>query len=287
MNDIRHIATSRNGKVIAVAEFERRVQIIDIDNLTVISEFDTILDFGGRRLAISEDGLICLCGSWDRYGICAYETSTGKLIWQRKDLKKVQHIQNLSAHTDQVFAQFEMGPSRSLDIYTGAEIQKFPGIEYLVDAKDVPIDVIGKGRSILVLDRLTRKTIASVPTRSFAILDIVISDDSFLVSESGGPLSCYDISTGAYKWRIPANKDGHFLRACFHPILEEFVGVSWPFLNGGNKKLKCIDKNTGEITNELVIDCPVETEFALSGQALVTSDRKVIDIQRGSSKSWL
>ncbi|MGG7666799.1 hypothetical protein [Dyadobacter sp. BHUBP1] len=287
MNDIRHIATSGNGKVIAVAEFERRVQIVDIDSLTVISEFDTILDFGGQRLAISEDGLICLCGSWDRYGICAYETRTGKLIWRRKDLKKVQHIQNLSAHTDQVFAQFEVGPSRSLDIYTGAEVQKLPGIEHLVNAKNLPIDVIGKRGSILVLDRLTRKTIASAPTRSFAILDIVISDDSFVVSESGGPLSCYDISTGTHKWDIPADEDGHFLRACFHLNLEEFVGVSWPFLNGGNKKLKCINKNTGEITKELVIGCPVETEFALSGQVLVTSERKVIDIQSGTFKSWL
>lgn len=287
MNDIRHIATSSNGKIIAAAEFEQRVQIIDIASLTVISEFDTILDFGGRRLTISEDGQICLCGSWERDGICAYETSTGKLIWQRKDLKKVQHIQNLTAYTDQVFAHFEMGPSRLLDIYTGAEIHKFPGSEYLVNAKDVPIDVIGKRRSILVINRLTRKIIASIPTKSFAILDIVTSDDSFAVSESGGPLSCYDISTGIHKWDIPADDDGHFLRVSFHPILKQFVGVSWPFLNGGNKKLKYIDKNTGEITKELAIHCPVETEFALSGQVLVTSERKIIDIQSGNFKSWL
>jgi hypothetical protein len=54
--DIRHISTSLSGHTIALAEFEKRVQIFDINSLHIISEFDTVLDFGGQRLAISEDG---------------------------------------------------------------------------------------------------------------------------------------------------------------------------------------------------------------------------------------
>lgn len=286
MNDIRHIATSYNGEMIALAEFKRRVQIVDIGTLTVKSEFNTVLDFGGRRLAISEDGQICVCGSWDRYGICAYETSTGKLIWQRKDLKKVQYIQNLSASRNKVFAQFEVGSSRILDIETGAEIQKYPGVGYLFNSKYAPVDVISKRNRIQLLDRSTSNKMASVPSKSFAILAIEVSDDSFVVSESGGPLTCYDISTGRQKWEIPAGVDGHFLRVSFHSTLDIFVGVSSPFLNVGNKKRKYIDKNSGHITNELNIDCPVETEFAWRDQVLVTSDRQIINIQSGDKKNW-
>ena len=122
MKDIRHIATSFNGQTIALAEFKKRVQIFDINSLEVISEFDTILDFGGRRLAISEDGKICICGCWERHGICAYETKTGKIVWQRKDLKKVQHIQTLYTDNSKFFAHFEIGASRTFDINTGLAI---------------------------------------------------------------------------------------------------------------------------------------------------------------------
>jgi hypothetical protein len=103
MKDIRHIATSFNGQRIALAEFNSLVQIFDITDQQVLSEFKTVLDFGGRRIVIDEDGEICFCGCWERYGICDYETTTGKLIWQRKDLKRVQHIQILRSDKNILF----------------------------------------------------------------------------------------------------------------------------------------------------------------------------------------
>ena len=93
MEEIRHIATSFGGSRIAIAEFENHVQIFDHGNFELIAEFDTILDFGGNRLLISEDGQYCICGSWARHGIIGYDANTGEQIWQRKDLKKVQNIQ--------------------------------------------------------------------------------------------------------------------------------------------------------------------------------------------------
>ncbi len=42
MKDIRHISTSYNGHMIALGEFEKRVQIFDLLNKQVISEFDTV-----------------------------------------------------------------------------------------------------------------------------------------------------------------------------------------------------------------------------------------------------
>lgn len=259
MKDIRHIATSFGGHIIALAEFEKQVQIFDINTLQIISEFDTILDFGGQRLAISVDGQICICGCWERHGICAYETKTGKLIWQRKDLKKVQHIQNLFADKSKFFAQFEVGASRIID----------------------------KSSKIQIADRETSKIKVNIERQSFATLDLDIADNCFAISESGGPLSCYDIINGKLKWRIPVNKDGHFLKISFNNELDTFVGVSWPFMKGGNKKLKYINKENGLIEKEMVINCPAETEFALNGQVLVTSDREIINIKNGEKKSWV
>lgn len=286
MKDIRHISTSFSGQTIALAEFEKRVQIIDLKSLQVISEFDTILDFGGQRLAISEDGEICICGCWVRHGICAYEAKTGKLIWQRKDLKKVQNIQILYADKTKFFAQFEIGVSRIFDINTGLEIDRLSGAIHFFNSKYLEIDIIDKWNKIQVIDRKTKKLKSNIERQSFATLDLAIADNCFAISESGGPISCYDIQLADLKWRIPINEDGHFLRVDFNYGLNSFIAVSWPFMKGGNKKLKYINKDNGLIEKEININCPTETEFALNGNLLVTSDREIIDIKSGEKKNW-
>lgn len=286
MKDIRHIATSFSGQTIALAEFEKRVQIFDINSLQIMSEFDTILDFGGQRLAISEDGKICICGCWERHGICAYETKTGNLLWQRKDLKKVQHIQILYADSAKFFAQFEVGASRTFDINTGLDTEKVTGAKYFFNSKYLEIDIIDKPRKIQIVDRKLKKIKVNIERQPFATLGLDIAHNCFAISESGGPLSCYDILSGQLKWRIPISEDGHFLRVIFNEELDIFIGVSWPFMKGGNKKLKYINKDSGKIEREMIINCPTETEFALNGSVLITSEREIINIKSGEKRNW-
>jgi len=286
MKDIRHIATSFNGQTIALAKFEKRVQIFDINSLQIISEFDTILDFGGQRLIISEDGKICICGCWERHGICAYDTKTGELIWQRKDLKMVQHIQTLYADNSKFFAQFEIGASRTFDINTGLDTEKVSGAKYFFNSKYSKIDIIDKSNKIQIVDREEKKVKANIERQTFATLDLDIADICFVISESGGPLSCYDILSGQLKWRIPVSEDGHFLKVTYNEEFDMFIGVSWPFMKGGNKKLKYINKKSGKVESEMNINCPTETEFALNGSILITSDREILNIKSGEKKNW-
>jgi hypothetical protein len=185
MKDIRHISTSLSGHTIALAEFEKRVQIFDINSLHIISEFDTVLDFGGQRLAISEDGKICICGCWGRHGICAYETETGKLIWRPEDLIKAQHIQILYSDNSKFFAQFEVGASRIFDINTGLETDKVHGAKYFFNSMYLEIDIIDKSNKIQIIDRHTKKIKTKIERQSFATLDLEIADNCFAISESG------------------------------------------------------------------------------------------------------
>jgi hypothetical protein len=57
-------------------------------------------------------------------------------------------------------------------------------------------------------------------------------------------------------------------------------------MTGGDKKLKRINKDNGKIESEIVIGCPAETEFALNGSVLVTSDREIINLKSGEKKYW-
>ncbi|NJK96866.1 MAG: hypothetical protein HC905_19870 [Bacteroidales bacterium] len=101
MREIGHISTSFEGNRIALAEFEKEVQIFDIDSFQEISEFTSVLSFGGKRIAINKLGDICAWGAWSRHGICGYNANSGELLWQRKDLKRV--LISVSVFANQVF----------------------------------------------------------------------------------------------------------------------------------------------------------------------------------------
>lgn len=190
------------------------------------------------------------------------------------------------ADNSKFFAQFEVGASRTFDINTGFEVDKVTGARHLLNSKYLEIDIIDKSNKIQVIDRKTKKIKANIERQSFATLDLDVADNCFAISESGGPLSCHDIQTGELKWRIPINEDGHFLRVIYNKELDNFIGVTWPFMKGGIKKLKYINKGNGLIEKEVTINCPTETEFALNGNLLVTSDREIIDLKGGEKKNW-
>ena len=178
MKEIRHISTSFNGSRIVLAEFKSQVQILDISTLSVISEFQTILDFGGRRMAISENGRICICGCWEKHGIIAYNADTGEKIWQRKDLKKLQHLHILPLDTNSVFAQFEIGASRILNIQTGMDIKKLNGVKLYWEGPYDSVNVHEKASRIELLDRRNQKVIAKIQRETFATLALAFSPGS-------------------------------------------------------------------------------------------------------------
>ncbi len=278
MDDIRHIATSLNGDRIAVAEFERRVKIIDFQTFEKVSEFDSILDFGGKRLSISEDGKTCVCGSWERHGIIGYNANNGEKLWQRKDLKKVQNIQLISSDTNLIFAQFEVGISKFINIQTGEDVKNLRGVEAFYENIYSPFSILDKTRGIEIVDSSSLKRKFKIDRQSFATLDIANGKDSVLVSESGGPLSCYDIGSGQLLWRHELGKYGHYLRLTYNERLNKYIGICWPYVSGGNKLLRYFETENGKIEEEINLDCPIETEFAKNGQLLVTSELDFIDL---------
>jgi hypothetical protein len=285
MEKIIHIATSFNGARVAFAEFEKKVQIVDIVKNIIISEFETVLDYGGTRLAISENGNICVCGCWERYGICGYEVKSGKKIWQRKDLKKVQGMQLMRSNGNSLFAYFEDKASQIIDINNGETITKIVGgIKGYYENKFVPITLLDSTRNIKLIDRNSNKALNNIKRQSFATLDICFSKNSTLISECGEPLRCYNINDGELLWVSQKIEGEHFLNVAYNEKMQKYIGVAWPYEKGGNKKLKYINCNNGEIEKEITINCPVEAEFGFDGNVLITSDKEIIEVQTGKKR---
>jgi hypothetical protein len=74
----------------ATAECEHAVEVWSLAERRLMSSFETVLDPGGRRLALlAEDRPIVVAGAYHRHGICAYDALSGDRLWQRKELKRV------------------------------------------------------------------------------------------------------------------------------------------------------------------------------------------------------
>ena len=49
---------------VAAALFERTVQLWDVRTAQQLSQFETVFSFGGRRLALSPYGDLCVAAGW-------------------------------------------------------------------------------------------------------------------------------------------------------------------------------------------------------------------------------
>ena len=269
MKDFRQIAVSPTGSKIALGAFEKHVKIVDLLTKETQAEFETILDFGGRRLAIHEDGEICVCGCWERHGIIGYSTRDGAILWQRKDLKKLQGFRSLRSAPDKLFAEFGKGTSCILNFKNGKTFKDLPRIKDYAESAFEPIDLLEGGKHFSIVERDSQKTQCRIERQSFGTLNIAFGPGSVCVSESGWQLYCYDTKTGQQKWHISSEVREHALRLSYNRIMNRYLAVFWPYEHGGDHTLRIINPDTGSIENSIPFKNMIESAFALDGEVLV------------------
>src|SRR5687768_10221827 len=117
MGDVRHV--SGGERLFATGDHERRVRLWSGPDRACVAELDTVLDFGGERLALcgSEDEPVVVAGAWSSSGVAGY-AADGAALWQRRDLKQVQTL-SPAAGGALVAACFSDRSMHVLDVATG------------------------------------------------------------------------------------------------------------------------------------------------------------------------
>jgi len=267
---IRHIATTFDGKLFATAEFERNVSIWKVDNGELQISFQTHLDFGGRRLAISPDGQLCAVGGYHIHGVSVYRTLDGSLVWNRKDLKKIQWLE-FDPTQNTLLAGFDEKPLHILDNKTGETIETCRGVRhkyispynnnvYLLDATK------------LMLYNSSKKPI-SIERHTFAILDVTFSPQAIYLTESGGPLRAVNYLEGSLLWEYIPEHGSHFLTLGYNESTETLFGVMWSYEKDEPYVLVEFNTKTGELLSRRVLEGNIsEVEFTSRGNRLITSN---------------
>jgi outer membrane protein assembly factor BamB len=299
------VATSFNNGIVAFGrrgkENSGKVQIVDMAKNRIISEFKTIFCYVNCGvLAISESGNICICGSYDRYGVCGYDVKSGEKIWQRRDLKKVSRMQLVRSNSNFLFVSFREGSRASeiIEISTGKSVEKMIGVKSYFESKFSPLYILDTTKKLTVFDRNTKEKRFDIEThfsasdrscRGDALLDISFTENSILVSETGlyeTGLYCYDINTGKLLWHT---EDKPFYRLAYNEEIQKYVGYTWDHKKSDIIKLKYINCENGKIENEKIIDTPnsfgYAARFGFDGKILITADKEIIDVKTGEKSS--
>lgn len=275
---IRQLAVSLAGERIAAAEFEQRVHVWDLATRSPVSTFDTILDFGGRRLAIAGDGRYCVVGAFRTHGVACYLADSGSGVWRRKDIKRIQRVR-FSPDNLRVIVGCDRAISHILARETGETLAVFRGVKDVIESPWQPI--LLSSENSLELRTLEHQRITTIPRVTFTELDAAFGPCCVCISESTGPVRCCDSETGRELWRHW--EDGrHVLRLCCRSSDHCFLGVDWAYRTGGNHRLLRFDAQTGHVGLIADIGQTAKAEFCLEGMCLVTAEGDIMDTRTGT-----
>ena len=108
------------------------VEVWSVGDARLLARFDTVVDFGGHRLALAtaEDRLVVVAAAYDRLGVAGYDAMFGEGLWQRPNLKRAQHLEPADRL---VVVSFERGPAHVLEASTGTTLATVRGCPALLD----------------------------------------------------------------------------------------------------------------------------------------------------------
>jgi hypothetical protein len=185
---IRHLVITDEFSILAAALFEKTVQIWSWETGQQLGEFETMLDFGGRRLALTPDGETCIVGAYGQRGrgergLAAYSIPDGRPLWNRKEIHQIQQV-GVSGSGREVFCGVEASSAHIIDTATGETIGRARGATRIIGSQYTSHKlIVQKGRYVVRGD-----SEFDIPPLSFALLDAVFSPDALCLSEPGNAL---------------------------------------------------------------------------------------------------
>lgn len=150
--------------------------------MTFCSHFDTVVDFGGRRLALAtkQGRLLVVAAAYDRLGLAGYDALTGERLWQRTDLKRSQRV-SPAGHV--VTASFDSGPTHVLDGSTGMTVASVQGARGFWHSRHGRIGVAARAGQVAGFDTADWRELWRLRIDGFAVLDAAFSPEAVLASD--------------------------------------------------------------------------------------------------------
>lgn len=192
---IRHLYGSDDTPLVAAAFFESVVQIWSVEDGQKLGEFPTVLDFGGRRLALADGGNLCVAASWDR-GLAAYSVPEGRILWHRTEFRQIQNV-TCSRSGQEIFCSFDNGSTAVVAPHPGALLKRIDRAHRVICGRSDQVQLLVNAR---VNYHINGPTSFDIPPLSFGLRDAAFSEYSVCISEPRAGIRCIDLVTQRTLW---------------------------------------------------------------------------------------
>jgi hypothetical protein len=288
-SDHREFVCTPDARIGLRADFHTDVEAFDIRDGTRISLTKTIFSWGGRRLAISDDGRHFIAGGWANKlggGVACYEVETGRIVWHERRLARSHHLR-YDPVSDGWLASLARGGTHVLDRLDGQTRLRMPGAILTADATSRRyfierkrwIDVVSASdgaRQFRVrpprlfawrhpsdfppgFPSATKVSTSPPPGRDpedyryFGVKHESLTAQHLLVSVVCGPLLCYSAANFTFLWQLEPDLGAQFLRVGASPRMDIGWAVHWSFSHGRPTELWTFSLDSGTLLNRTVV----------------------------------
>lgn len=276
MNEIAFAPDSPSDLVAVVERGDPpRAGVWSLVQRKLLGTFPVAWSSGGRRVAIANDAPVRLItAAYHEHGVSAY-TLDGQRLWQRKDLKKAQHLDVFRDEQGRecVAVGVETGPLTVLNESTGKTWTQLRGCKRLYGERGLSLAVAAKAATLTAGAQEHR-----IELESFGVLDIACSDDAVCFSEAGASLRCFSVA-GAPRWAADFGKgEAHAVEVAWHAGRREWLAVVWNFKSGSQQLLVRLDSG-GKRAGESLYS---GSALAPAGDVALTNDLRVVEPVSGT-----
>lgn len=230
MRKVVHVA--RRAPVVVAADHLGEFQIWNPRTGEKLAQFNTVFD-GCNRLAVSAHGESAIAANWRKGkndGVACYETSSGREIWHRSDLRQVQSM-GFSEQSDWVWCKVDNRPAHCLDAKTGSTLKVSRAVEDVFESPYTAHALLARKRDLAI--GASEKSV-SVPRLSPSLWEPAFSQDAVCVCEAFSPtirpsitqgiIRCLELDSGSERWRYKC-PEGHFMQTISYQDDGFFYGV--------------------------------------------------------------
>jgi hypothetical protein len=227
----RHVAAlGQSDDLFVTGAWDREVCLWSLAGRKLVSRLDTVLDGGGRRLALCRRGPdrapVVVAGAYTRHGVRAYDPTNGDILWERKDLRGLGAL-GAAVGGDAVAVNGER-PLQILDASTGETVARLRGVrDFKADARS-HLALAAPFARLGVVDTRTWKRCWSVAVDAWATFDAAFSDTAILVSVApnrpAAATHCYTL-TGERRWAREAPAETTLLNVGWDAERRHWLGV--------------------------------------------------------------
>ncbi len=218
VDDLSEVAVPPWGEDLLVAAwFGGVVGVWSVAGRARCAEFNTVYDFGGRRLAlVPGERPVVVAGAWARHGVCGYGV-TGERLWQDRSRTNVHIVTALAG--GRVAVSYNRSTTRVLEAATGDEVRSLRGVRQVFALRPDLSLGMGSDWCRLLNDSLNPLG-PRIAVPSAAIVSAASDGDHVAITEVGGPLRIID-SGGQERARV----NDTFLHVVHDPATDTWVVI--------------------------------------------------------------